>query len=764
MAQKRYGPILAPGVGVIETEAGKAIQAAPFGVTGFVGVLEKGEVGKLISCYSLRDFKRKCGGRIDASLVPDAAEDFWNHGEGTGELHLLRVTDGTEVQAHVDLWSRQTDLAGGYGRPNAVVRVKAKNAGRWGGKTRTLSGLVTGGIAETALTTGITMKLNEWAGGYVKLHAVTTKQYKIVSNTTAGVVTVSSDSTMLTDAASADGAYTLELERSTTKELALIVGNGEVDADALWSLSVLVDGLVTLHYPNLSMDPTSKYYFLRLINDDGGNHEIVVEDLNTGGNYQNYRRPASYYGKTKTAGISGTTITVVPHYSYADSDETGSVTVNEATYTSAMKYRAKVKYVILAGGATMDVFASFNGKDDASPVQIADAVAIAAYAHPLLPTVTLADVTAGDVYWLEYFPFTPNGLIDSWIYPHAADATYKNTKYRIVSNAVNTVTVSQTISIGATTGDSDYYIVGPMYGSNGYDGGTPTDANYTSVNFDTTLSPFNDLLTQNKGLVRLATPGVYATSVVKAGIAFAEAKNWQFRVDIDKTVVTEDGAINFINSTIGRNDFAVTAFPSFGWVSDKDKPGQLKQVSLTGAIMGREAAVARDYGGYHKVAAGISVTLPRLVKLDTGNLNEEVLTPQGINVVKKVKGNYIVWGARTLAVDSAWKFVNHRSQMSHYEHILQENFDWTIFQINDPVLQAQVISALRGFFLPEWRNRALRGDTFEEACTIKVDNEINTDLTRAAGELWAEINLQLADTVERFIIRMSKDGVFEQAA
>jgi len=763
MAQRRFGPVLGPGVAVIEMEAGKSVQAAPFGVTGFVGVLEKGEVGTLISCYSQRDFQRKCGGRISGSLVPDAAQDFWNHGNGAGELHLLRVTDGTEEKATAYLWSRQTDLSGGEGRSNAVVKVQAKNGGRWGGKTRVLSGVISG-LTETTLTTGITMKANEWTDGYVKLHGLSSKQYKIVSNTTAGVITVSSDSTMLTDLGGATGKYTLELEQVTTKELTLVVGNGENDSAALWSLRVYVDGQATLYYPNLSMDPASAFYFASMINDDTSNYEITVTDLNTGGNYQNYRRPASHYGKTlASTGISGTTLTTVPWQAYADSDESGTVAVNEASYTSAMKYRAKVKYVVLAGGTTMDVYASFNGKDDAAPVQVAAAVSITAYAHPLLPTVTLSTVSADDIYWLEYFPMTPNGLVDSVVYPHATSATYGNTKYRITANAVNTITVSQTMSVGAT-GDTEYMVVGPTYCANGYNGDTPDDADYTSVCFDTGLSAFNDLLSQNKGLVRLATPGIYATNVVKAGIAYAEAKNWIFRIDVDKTLTTEDGAINFINSTIGRSDFAIAAFPSFGWVSDPDKSGQLKLVSLSGAIMGREAAVAGNYGGYHKVAAGIDVTLPRVKQLDAKNLSEEVLTPQGINVIKKVKGNFIIWGGRTVAIDSAWKFINHRSQMSHYEHILQENFDWTIFQINDPTLQAQVISALRGFFLPEWRNRALRGETFDEACSIKVDNEINTDLTRAAGELWAEINLQLADTVERFIIRLSKDGVFEQAA
>ena len=47
------------------------------------------------------------------------------------------------------------------------------------------------------------------------------------------------------------------------------------------------------------------------------------------------------------------------------------------------------------------------------------------------------------------------------------------------------------------------------------------------------------------------------------------------------------------------------------------------------------------------------------------------------------------------------------------------------------------------------------------ALQIKLDGEINTPLTRAAGDLNTEIILKLADTVERFKITMGKLGIFE---
>src|SRR5690606_10614313 len=135
----------------------------------------------------------------------------------------------------------------------------------------------------------------------------------------------------------------------------------------------------------------------------------------------------------------------------------------------------------------------------------------------------------------------------------------------------------------------------------------------------------------------------------------------------------------------------------------------------------------------------------------------------GLQIIKKVKGNFIVWGDRTFHLDPTWRFKHQREQMSYYEHVLQENLDWIIFAINDPVTENLSRAALRGFCFTEYQKRALRGETFDDAALIKLDQENNTDATRANGDMFADIALKLADTVERFIIRIGKQGIFESA-
>ena len=84
----------------------------------------------------------------------------------------------------------------------------------------------------------------------------------------------------------------------------------------------------------------------------------------------------------------------------------------------------------------------------------------------------------------------------------------------------------------------------------------------------------------------MATPGVTATAIQKAGVAYAEAKNHQYRYEIADSVVTESGAIAAINDTLGRNDFAVVSFPSYSWVADPlgNNEGKRKLVKSIAAI------------------------------------------------------------------------------------------------------------------------------------------------------------------------------------
>jgi hypothetical protein len=751
MAQRRYGPTRGAGVTIIELEGEKGIEPGALGWCGYAGIMEKGPVGELILAPNKSTFVKKCGGIIDDSLLPDAALDYYSLANGAGGLALVRVTDGTEVQAEMTLYARYGSLLTPMGT------LKAKNGGRWGGKENYYTGVATG-VTETTVTTGVTMLLNEWAGGYLQISG-STNTYEIISNTAAGVITVAADSTIEFDGGAVDDVYYLYHENAG-KAVSIMIGDGEEKPDTEFSISVYVDGAFVKKYGNLSTNPSDSRYWVSLINNDDGNDEIEAVDLWTGAHTAAVR-PANKYGIIDTAGITDTVLTsVIYDLTVTTGDATPTLTLGTTTDSHLAQKLTITMTAADAGNVVSDKFGAVGTITVGSVYDNTD--------YKWVPPFTIADggttLEATDVIVINYKPFVLDSLIGGYLYPDKVNAS--STRYRIVDNDHKTITVADGSDMTSVAAAADeYMVVAPLEMSGGKDGNASVDStSYSQQAWDVDNSPFNRLFGKNMGLIKYATPGVTTTAVQKAGVAYAEAKNHQYRYEITSDTVTEAGAITYINDTLGRSDFAVVAFPSYGTVPDPlSNEGKTKTVTLTGMIHGREARIAADYDGYHKAEAGIDAKLPKLLDIPTSDaiLNEELLNPAGIAIIKKVKGNFIIWGDRMVHSDPTWKWKHQRETMSYYEHVLQESFDWIVFMINDRTTESLAISALNSFFLPEFAKRAVRGNTYKEAVIIKLDDELNTDATRANGDMISEIKLRLADTVERFIIRIGKQGIFE---
>lgn len=760
MAQKRYGPTRGAGTVVIELEGQKSIEPGALGMAGYAGVFEKGDVGELIVITNKTRFLRQMGSYIEDGLTPDACIDYFDAAAGAGGLLLIRITDGNELQASRTLYQRNGNLLVPMGT------VKAKNGGRWGGKEQRYTADMTTGtspeLTDTTLDTGSSaFTTDQWKDGWIEFDELPNKRYPIVGNDDAGVITVAADQKMLTEYTASGGGdlrYYLVLENEA-KALSVQIEDGEEFPSTEFALSVYVDGAFVKKYGNLSTDPTADRYWVNIINNDGNNFEIEAVDLVVGA-HTAATRPADHYGLIDT--VTATVLTAIPYDVTISSPGGADPTFSLDAADDEMI--AQTITVAIGAASAMTVSSDKFGALGTGTVGVAFVPN-----NKWTPEFTITDgVTAladGDSVVINYKPFKADSLVGGYVWPDKANAA--TTKFRIIANDYDSITV-QTGSDLTTDGapGDEFMVSAPLELEGGRDGNADlVDADYISQGWDVSLSPFNRVVGRNLGLIKYATPGITATAVAKAGAAYALAKNHQYRHEIPANITTEQGAIDHINDTIGRTEYSVGAFPTYVSVPDPEavEPGRLKQVTNTGMIHGVEAAFSRNYNGYHKAAAGIDAILSKILDVPTGEavLDEELLNPAGLQVIKKIKGNYIIWGDRTLHLDPTWRWKHQREQMSYYEHVLQENFDWIIFAINDPVTQNLARAALHSFFFPEWTKRALRGDTFDDAASIKIDAENNTDATRAAGDMYADIALRLADTVERFIVRIGKQGIFE---
>lgn len=754
MVQRRYGPVQGAGVGLIEKDGEKQIEKGKLGTATYFGILERGDVGKLIRAGTRTQYLGRCGSYTDDSLVPDTAFDNYSRSRGAGELYFVRITDGTEVASYLTLKSRKLS-----GVAPEVAKIMAHNGGRWAGKKQKKFDIAFGGggLSATTFDTGKAMLEDEFKGALLSFAAVPGKAYKVISNDDAGIVSVTPDEDMVTDyGVASNEAWSLTLTNES-KSVGILIKDGLTNPTYEWGMEVYLDGARVLNYDNLSSDPDSEFYFVGLINEDGNNEYIEVEDLWTGG-ISPAVRPANNYGVSTS--LSDTVLELAPQTLIPDPGNTGDGTVG--TYTYGGDVQADVLTLTATSPTAFDVVSAAMGNLGSATVATPFAAAND-FSVGLTITAGGTPFVIGDEFILHVLPLVPTSLVGGWLYPNVEDNP--RSRFKIVSNTIDSITVKTGSAMtGVAANGKEFMIQYSQELGWGYDGIVGVDdATYLNA-LDPETCLVNNLEGQGKGLVKLAVPGVSSSVVQKAGAEYAESRNYQFRYEIPSNVTTEESAIEFVNLTVGRNDFAVVTFPSWKYVTHPTKSG-LKLMPATGGIHGREALSAKNWGGYHKAAAGTDITFPDIVKLPTGDRtpSHEDLNPHGIAIIKFKNGNAIHWGDRTVSIDPTWKFKHHREQMSYYENDLREKFDWIIFAINDPIEDKKALSALKSYFRPELKKRALQGKDLNEAAIIKLDEEINTRDTRATGDMFAEISLWLADTVERFIITMSKQGIFDRA-
>lgn len=769
MTTRVFGPVQGAGTQIRERSGDKPIEPGALGWRGYAAILEKGPVGKLIVLNSPDLARRRVGSIIEDSYGPDAIYDSFNTAAGAGGVLAVRVTDGNEAQAEMMLYARRGDVLTPMGK------IKAHNGGRWGGKLRRYSkdlsgiGKLTNITLDTEDTTG--HKKDEWKGGYIQLSGGTNpeKKYPIVGNTAAGVISAAADQTMLDDlnaGTPSDLRYYLVRENEG-KAVSIELRDGDTNPDTEFGIFVYVDGDLVSQYPDLSVNPADSNYWENVINNDTANYEIEAEDLWTGA-YTADVRPANHYGKIDT--VTTLVLTAVIHDFTINSPGGGDPTFALGTTTDKM---VKQKLTITMTGATAgdvvsDVFGALGSctlGTEFNPVTGAGGAVKNKFCPPFTVSAGGTALVATDTLVINYKPFVVDALIGGFLYPDKVNA--KRERYRITDNDHKSITVADgsDLTTSGAPGD-EFMVVAKLEMEGGRDGNADvTDTHYIQA-WDPNTSLFNRIVDRNFGLVKYATPGVNATAVQKAGVAYAAARNHQYRIEVPSSITTDPEAEAYVNDTIGRSQYMAVAFPSYAYVPDPigGNEGKLKLSPRTGEIQGREARIAVDNLGYHKAEAGVDAILPAISKLTTEDrpLDEELLNPRGVAVIKVKQGNFVIWGDRLPTPDPTWKWKHQREQMSYYEHVLQENYDWIIFAINNPETRQRALQSLRNYFRNEYRNQALDNDvSFEEAAILKLDREINPDDVKAAGDMVAHISLKLVDTVERFVIVISKQGIFE---
>lgn len=276
------------------------------------------------------------------------------------------------------------------------------------------------------------------------------------------------------------------------------------------------------------------------------------------------------------------------------------------------------------------------------------------------------------------------------------------------------------------------------------------------------------------GFIKIGCPGISSldeivptftseVTVEKAGVAYANGKNYEYQVENPKENTDEFVAKDYLQGTLGLSDRQRINFDSYAYVEDNIRRGRLKVVPTMGMTHGLQAWENRNSNGYHKIEAGDHVKYSRINKLMTGDRNVKggILNQAGFQRIRIHKGSFVAHGGRIPSDSGSYVFSHHRRMLSHYGLYLEENLTFLMYALNNQETIKLGKAFLDKFFWEEWKKGALVGDKLSDAYTLKVDEDVNNAATRAAGQLNHEIKLNMVDTVENPVFILSKNGVTE---
>lgn len=182
----------------------------------------------------------------------------------------------------------------------------------------------------------------------------------------------------------------------------------------------------------------------------------------------------------------------------------------------------------------------------------------------------------------------------------------------------------------------------------------------------------------------------------------------------------------------------------------------LKSIPPSGHIAGIYAR-SDQQRGVHKAPANEIVRGAMELEFNFTKGEQDILNPYGVNLIRSFPGRgLLLWGARTTATDTLWKYINVRRLLIYLEESIDKGTQWVVFEPNNERLWARVKSTLSAFLTRVWRDGALMGTKPEEAFFVKIDRTTMTQDDIDNGRLIIHVGVAPVKPAEFVIIRFAQ--------
>lgn len=164
----------------------------------------------------------------------------------------------------------------------------------------------------------------------------------------------------------------------------------------------------------------------------------------------------------------------------------------------------------------------------------------------------------------------------------------------------------------------------------------------------------------------------------------------------------------------------------------------------SGFIAGLIAATdGKPGGGVHKAPANEQLMGVQGLVVDVNDKEQGPLNVRSINMVRKrLNAGIRVWGARTIASDPLWKYINVRRLFLMVERSIADAIQWAVFLPNNDATRGDLKATIVGFLYRLYMAGALEGASADEAFSVRCDRDNNPDVDVRAGILTVDIELR----------------------
>jgi len=219
----------------------------------------------------------------------------------------------------------------------------------------------------------------------------------------------------------------------------------------------------------------------------------------------------------------------------------------------------------------------------------------------------------------------------------------------------------------------------------------------------------------------VAAPGLTSAAIQNALIAHCERLGDRVAI-LDSVGGADRDAVLEQRARVSSSDgFAALYYP---WLVTPSEDGRDSVLPPSGFVAGAWARTDLAVGVWRS-PAGMENGLLRGVndvERTLGNDEQDDLNEAGVNVIRHFAGVGVrVWGARTVASNSEWRYVPVRRTALWIEASIYRGTDWVVFEPNDEPLWATLRLRIGAFLQGLFRDGAFQGARPSDAYLVQVD-------------------------------------------